>query len=93
MTTTTSGQFVPINQLGPIAVRALRTLRERGHLDLPKPSRVLVRLDRCGKFTTATVKSGKKIAVGVAAKNPDDRESPTKGSMTALVRALRMIGQ
>lgn len=93
MTTTTEGQFVPINQLGPIAVQALRNLRERQHLDLPKPSRVLVRVDRSGKFTTATVKSGRKIAVGVAAKNPHDREQPTKGTMTALTRALRMLGQ
>lgn len=90
--TTQSEQFVPLNTLGPLALRAHRTLRERQHLALPKPSRILARITRDGKFTKAVLRSGGRIAVGVSAKNPDDRESHTKGEMTALVRALREMG-
>lgn len=91
MTTTTD--FVPLNQLGPIATHALRVLRERDGLNLPKPSRIKVKITRNGKFTTAIVKSGTRIESGVAARNPDDRDVAIKGAMTALVRALRHIGQ
>lgn len=91
--TTTTNEFVPLNQLGPIATNALRVLRERDGLNLPKPSRLLVRMDHQGKFTIATIRHGKRIATGVAARNPTDRDVPLKGTMTALVRALREIGQ
>lgn len=89
---TTAG-FVPLTTLGSTAIHAARTIRERDRIALPKPSRIYVKLHRDGKYTTAIVKTGRQIAVGVAARNPDDRDVPLKGTMTALVRALRHIGQ
>lgn len=52
-----------------------------------------VPLTTLGSTATAIVKTGRRIAVGVAARNPDDRDVPLKGAMTALVRALRHIGE
>lgn len=85
-------EWVPLSRLGNDAVLAIRTLRERHGLNLPKPSRIQVKIEREGKFTTASVRSGKRYTVGVAARNPTDHEVPVRGAMTALVRALRKLG-
>lgn len=86
-------QFIPLNALGKEAVAAHRNIKQRYNIELPKPSRILVALSHQGKYTIATLRSGGSYAVGVAARNPTDRNSVIKGDMTALSRALRNMGK
>lgn len=87
-----TGTYVSLNRMGKEAVNARNNIIERYNLTLPKPSRILVKLDYQGKFTVATVRAKGVEVTGVAARHPSDKDKAVRGNMEALTRALKKLG-
>ena len=69
----------------------LKELADQGRLPTCPTSSTQVCIFHEGNFTTAMVKRGRVIKVGVAKRSPKDGCSPNIGDNIALVRALRSV--
>ena len=67
----------------------LKELADQGRLPTCPTASTQVCIFHEGNFTTAMVKRGSVIKVGVAKRSPQDGYSPDIGDNIALVRALR----